>query len=111
MLFLGALVGLLQIFAGFLKRAEGVVIGLESLAVFIDGALALPGDVEDLAQLDTAPDFGPARLAVAVDALAVGIRRRLIIPLQEENFGNPVVGQGTVLVEVERFIEFQLARP
>src|ERR1700683_1832257 len=104
-LFLGPLVGLLQIFPGFFEGSEGIVMGLESLAVFIDGAFALTGDVENLAQLDAAPNFGPARLSVSVDRRAVGIGRGLIISLQEEDFGNAVVGEGTVLVEIECFVE------
>jgi len=37
---------------------------LQGLAVFVDGAFALARDVEDLAELDVTPDFGPARIAV-----------------------------------------------
>ena len=77
-----------------------------SLAVFVDGAFALAGNIENLAQLDMAPDFGPARLAVAIDGLAIGIGRGLVVPLQEEDFGDAVMGERTVLVEVERFVEF-----
>jgi len=39
----------LQVFARFVERALGVVLRLESLAVFIGGAVALSGNVEDLA--------------------------------------------------------------
>ena len=41
--------GFLQILPGFVERALGVVVGLDGLAVFVGGALALSGDVEDLA--------------------------------------------------------------
>ena len=54
-----------------------------------------------------APDFGPARFAIAVEALTIGIGRRLVIPLDEEDLGNPVVGQRTVLVDVEGFVELR----
>jgi hypothetical protein len=39
----------LQILSGFFESAEGVVVGLESLAIFVDGSFALPRDVEDFA--------------------------------------------------------------
>src|SRR5271155_2708492 len=71
--FFWPLVGFLQILAGFFQRAEGVVVGLQGLAIFVHGALALAGNVENLAQLQVAPDFGPARVAVAVERLAVGV--------------------------------------
>src|ERR1700752_3594813 len=65
------LVRLLQVLAGFFEGAEGVVVGLQGLAVFVDRALALSCDIENLAQLNAAPDFGPARLAVPVDRFPV----------------------------------------
>jgi hypothetical protein len=95
--FLGALVCFLQIFAGFVQGAEGVVVGLGRLAVLADGAFALAGDIENLAELDVAPDFGPARLAVPINGCPVGVGRRLVVPLIEENLGDAVVGEGTVL--------------
>src|ERR1700732_3060705 len=68
------LVRLLHISAGFLERALGIVVGLDGLPVFIDGAFALPGCVENLAQLQVAPNFGPARLTIAIQRFAVGVR-------------------------------------
>jgi hypothetical protein len=103
--FFGALVGLLQIFPGLLQSAEGIVVGLRGLAVLTDGAFALAGDIENLAQLDMAPDFGPARLAVPVNRRPVSVGRGLIVPLIEEDLGNAVVGERTVFVEVESFVE------
>src|SRR5260370_37872410 len=97
--------GLLQILTGFFQCAEGVVVGLDGLPVFIDGALALAGDIEDLAELDVAPDFRPARVAVAVDRRAIGVGGGLIVSLQKENFCDAVVGEGAVLVDVERLVE------
>src|ERR1022692_2014842 len=43
------LVGFLEILACFFKGGEGVVVGLDGLPVFADSALALAGNVEDLA--------------------------------------------------------------
>src|SRR6476646_5827920 len=63
---------LLQILAGFVQGALGVVVGLQGLAVLVGGAFALSGDVEDLAYLDMTPDFCPARFAIAIQALAIG---------------------------------------
>ena len=62
-----------------------VVVGLQGLAVLVHGAFALSGDVENLPELDVAPDFGPARVAVSVQAFAVGVGGGLIVALQEEN--------------------------
>src|SRR5208282_4855085 len=99
------LVRLLHVAAGFLERALGIVVGLDGLAVFIDGAFALAGHVENLAQLQVAPNLGPARFAVAIQRFAVGVCRRLIILLHEKYFGNAVVRQRTVLADFERLVE------
>jgi hypothetical protein len=48
-LFFRLLVGFCEVFACFFQGALGVVIGLQGLAVFISGALALSGHVENLA--------------------------------------------------------------
>jgi hypothetical protein len=61
------LVGLLLITTGFVKRALRVVVRLQRLAIFVGRAVALAGGVEDLAELHVAPDFGPARIAIAVE--------------------------------------------
>src|SRR5579862_2499629 len=66
LLFLRPFVGLLQILAGFFKRTKRVVVSLQRLTIFIDGSLALAGDIENLSQLQPAPDFRPARVAIAV---------------------------------------------
>src|SRR5258708_2164991 len=96
---------LLQILARFLEGAEGIVIGLDGLTIFVNGALALARNVENLPKLDMAPDFGPPRITVTIDGRAVGVRRRLIIPLEEEDLGDAIVSQGTVLVEIEGLVE------
>ena len=76
------------------------------MAVFVDGALALAGDIEDFSQLNMAPDFSPARLPVAVDGRSVGVRRGLVVSLQEKDLRDAIVGKGTVLVQVEGLVEF-----
>jgi hypothetical protein len=55
--------GLLQVLAGFVDGALGVVVGLDGEAVLVDGAVALAGEVEDFADGDVAPDLGPGRLS------------------------------------------------
>src|SRR5580658_732986 len=102
---LGALIGLGQILSRLFEGGEGIVIGLDGLAVFVDGALALAGNVKDLAQLQMAPDFGPAGLSVAVDGGAIGVGRRLVVSLLEEDFRDAVMGKGTVLVDIEGLVE------
>src|ERR1700743_1011151 len=69
-----ALVGLLHQGACFVDGALSVVIGLDGEAVLVDGALALTCDVEDLAEVDVAPDLDPLGAAVAAEggAAAVG---------------------------------------
>ena len=84
---------LLQIFARFFQSTERIVVGLDGLPVFVDGAFALARDVEDLSQLDMAPDFRPARIAIPVDGGAVRICRRLVVSLQVKNLCNAVMGQ------------------
>ena len=41
--------GFLQVLPGFLQRALGVVVGLQSLAILVSGALALPRNIKNLA--------------------------------------------------------------
>src|SRR6266566_9928967 len=49
-----ALVGLLHQGPGFVDGALGVVVGLDSEAVLVDGPVALACDVEDSAEFDVA---------------------------------------------------------
>src|SRR5205823_10316017 len=84
-----------------------IVVGLDGLTVFVYGALALPGGIKDLAQHHMAPHFSPAGLLVAGNGLAVFIGCGLVIALQVEDFSNAVVGEGAVLVYIERFIELR----
>ena len=78
LLFFRPLVSLLQIFPCFLKRSEGVVVGLCSLPVLAHGPLALAGNIENLSQLNMTPDLRPPRLSVSVNRRAVSVSRRLI---------------------------------
>src|SRR5579864_3214805 len=91
--FFRTLVSLRQILSGFFQRSEGVVVSLQCLPVLADCALALAGNIEDFSQLQPAPDFGPAGIAVAIQRRTVSIGRRLVVPLEEENFGDAIVRQ------------------
>jgi len=64
------LVRLLHVSPGFFESSEGVVVGLQGLPVFVDSTLPLAGDIEDFSQLNTTPDFGPARITIAVLSFA-----------------------------------------
>src|SRR3954471_5810072 len=102
-----ALVGFFQVFPGFVQSALRGVSGLDGLAIFIHGALTLAGGIEDLAQHNVAPNLSPARIAVTIERFAKLIRGRLIIALREENIGDAVVGQRTILVYVQGFVQFR----
>src|SRR5208337_772124 len=85
--FLAATEWRLQVFAGFVESALGVVLGLQCLLILIDGALALAAHVEDFAELNVAPDLGPLGLAITVEGIAIGVRRGLVVALQEKDLG------------------------
>ena len=101
----GPIICLLHIPARFFESAEGIVIGLDGLPVFVDGALALAGDVEYLAQLDMTPDFSPSRIPISVDGRPVGVGRGLVVSLREENFRDAVMSQRAIFIQVERLVE------
>ena len=63
----------LQVATSLVKSTLSIVVGLQRLAIFVGGALALPGDVEDFAELDVAPDFGPSRFAIAVERVSIRV--------------------------------------
>ena len=84
-----------------------VVVGLDRLAILIHGAFALAGDVEDFAQANVAPDFGPVRIVVAIDGFAVFVGCRLVVALYIKNLGNAIVGKRTALVDLQGLIEFR----
>ena len=63
----------MQILAGFVDGALGIVVGLDGQAILVDGTVALAGHVEDLADGDVAPDLGPRRLVVAAQRIAEGV--------------------------------------
>ena len=76
------------------------------LLVLVHGAVALAGDVEDLAQADVRPDFGPLRLEIAVQRFAELVGGRLVVVLQEVDFGDAVVREGVVALGLERLLVF-----
>ena len=100
------MVGLLQVLAGFIDCALGVVVGLDCLTILIDGAVALAGHVEDFSELDMSPDFGPAWVSVAAKSVAVGVGASLVIALREEDFADAVVGERALRVCVKGLLEF-----
>src|ERR1700730_14394895 len=106
MLVLGALafVGSLHGGAGFVDCALGVVVALDGEAVFVDGAVALAGAVEDAGQFDVAPDLDPLGVAVAAQSIAEGVRSRLVVALHEEDLADAIGGERAVLVGVERLL-------
>ena len=75
-----------------------VVVRLECLTVFIRGAFSLIGDIEDLAQLNVAPDLGPFWFSVAAQRFTIGVRSRLVILLEKEDLGNAIVRKGAVVI-------------
>ena len=99
------LVRLLQVLTCRIQRALGVVVGLQRLAILVDRAFALAGEIEDLAELDVAPDLSPFRIAIAIQGVAVGVCRSLVIALQVEDFRDTVMRERTVAVDVERLLE------
>lgn len=58
-------VGLHHQSPGLVDCALRIVVGLDSKAILVDGAVPLSGDVEDATELDVAPYFGPLGIAVA----------------------------------------------
>src|SRR6266700_2822412 len=96
---------LLQISTRLVERSLSIVVGLNSLPVFVRSALALASDVKDLAQLNMTPNFRPSGFAVSVQAIAITIRGSLVVVLQEKYFGNTIVRQGAVLVDLECLVE------
>ena len=49
----------LEVLGGFPLRALRVVFGADRLIVFVHGAFARTGHIEDLAEIDARPDLGP----------------------------------------------------
>jgi len=99
-----ALVGFLHESAGLVDGSLGVVVGLDGEAVFIDGAVALAGDVEDVAELDVAPDLDPLGIAVSTQGIAEGVGRGLVVALHEEDLADAVGRQRAVAVGVESLL-------
>ena len=59
-----------------------------------------------LPEIDVAPDFRPLRVEVAVQRLAEIVGGGLIVVLQHEDLGDPIVRQRTRAVHVERLLKF-----
>ncbi len=102
----GAFVGFLEEHAGFVDAALGVVVGLDGEAVFVDGAVALAGDVEDAADCDVAPALGPGRLVVAAERIAEGVDAGLVVALGEEHFADAVAGERALRIGGEGLLVF-----
>ena len=54
-----ALVGRLEVLAGFFLRALRVVLGAQRQIILVDRPVALARHIEDLAQIDVRPDLRP----------------------------------------------------
>ena len=92
--------------AGFVDGSLGVVVGLDGLAVLVDGALTLAGHVEDAAEFDVGPDLGPLGVAVAAERIAEAVGGGLVVVLLEEDFADAIGGERAVLVGVEGLLVF-----
>ena len=84
---------MLQIIARQRDSARSVVVGLDRFTIFIDGAVALSGGVEDFSQLQIAPNLNPFGNAVAAQRGSKRILRGLIISLAKINFSQSIAGQ------------------
>ena len=60
------------------------------MLVFVDSPVALARYIEDLSQIDVAPDFRPRRLQVAVERFAKSVGGRLVIPQKEKHLPDAV---------------------
>src|SRR5207245_1351585 len=98
------LIGFGEILIGFGLRAAGVVIGFFGFAVFVDGALALPRKVEDLAEINVGPGLHPfiTWVEVALGGFAEGVGGGLVVLLVEEGLAHAEVGERIVLLDVQR---------
>ena len=88
-----AFVGVGEKAACFVDGALGIVVGLDGEAVFVDGAFALAGEVEDAAELDVGPDFSPLGVTVAAECVAETVGSGLVVVLGEEDFADAVRGE------------------
>src|SRR5258708_11268947 len=91
-------VSLLQALLGDLLGATGVVVGLLGLPVLIDGASALAEQIEDFAEIDVAPPFGPLLrgLRNGLAGVAESVGGGLIILLIEKGFAHAEVGERSI---------------
>src|SRR5581483_9957346 len=101
-----ALVRFLHESAGLVDSALCVVVGLDGEAVLVDGALALTGDVEDLAEIDVAPDLDPFGVAVAAESVTEAVGGGLMVFLHEEDLGEAVIRERAAAVLIESLLVF-----
>src|SRR4051794_7535562 len=91
-----ALVGHLQVFPCLFLGTLSIILGADCQVVLTYSALPLATDIEDLAEIDVAPDLSPLRIQVAGQRFAERVRRLLVIVLQEVHLGDSVVRQRAV---------------
>src|SRR2546427_13191428 len=98
------LIRLGEVLIRFGLRAAGVVIGFFGFAVFVDGALALPRKVEDLAEINVGLGLHPfiTWVEVALGGFAEGVGGGLVVLLVEEGLAHAEVGERIVLLDVQR---------
>src|SRR5882724_8027120 len=88
----------------FIDRSLRIVVGLDSEAILIDGAVALAGNVEDLAKSNMAPDLNPLRLSISTQSVAIAVCCGLVVALSEEDLCDTVVRKRGVLICIERLL-------
>jgi hypothetical protein len=99
-----ALIGFVQKLLCLVDGAPDVISGFHRELVLLYGSFALACEIEDLAQLQIPPDFGPARLPIAMQRIPAGVRAGLEIMLGKKNFGDAVVDQGALWVSLKLFL-------
>jgi hypothetical protein len=60
---------------------------------FVHRPFPLAGDIENFAQVDMRPDFGPFGFQIALPNLTKLVGGRLVIVLQKISFGDPIMRQ------------------
>src|SRR5947199_10467728 len=68
---------LLQILRRFLESSLRIIFGPHSERILVDRTIPLPSDIEDLAEVDMRPDFGPLRIQITVESFAEFICSRM----------------------------------
>src|ERR1700674_401969 len=99
-------VRLLEVFSSSFLSALRVILGPDGEVILVDRALSLPGDIENLPEVDVRPDLRPLRIQIAVESLAEFVGGGLVVVLELVDFGNAVVRQGTGAVRGQRLLIF-----